>query len=272
MSEPRRWLDDPDGAPDDVRALLRDATPTRAPDAAALARVTERVTVATALGGVTAAGVTWWKVGALTLGLAASVAALAPRKSHPPPAPIARPAVAVVRPVAAPVVAPSVVQVARPSVAPPAPAFSAARVVRVTPAVTPPRRVVAMPAPSLSAVAPAIHEAPTLHEAPAIGGGGHITTAGATDALAEEARWIEDARRSLDGDPSSALRTLRTYPARFPRGQLQGEARYLTFEALRRSGATSEARAFGEQMLREAPQGPYARRIRSALAVTDMPY
>ncbi|MFO0651250.1 MAG: hypothetical protein U0326_33810 [Polyangiales bacterium] len=266
MSEPRRWLDDPDGAPDDVRALLREATPTRAPDAAALARVTERVTVATALGGVTAAGVTWWKVGALTLGLAASVAVLAPRKSHPPPAPIARPVAAVVRPVAAPVVAPSVVQVERPSVAPPAPASSAARVVRVTPVVTAPRRVVAMPAPSLPTVAP------TLHEAPAPGGGGHVATAGATDALAEEARWIEDARRSLDGDPSSALRTLRTYPARFPRGQLQGEVRYLTFEALRRSGAPSEARAFGEQMLREAPQGPYARRIRSALAVTDMPF
>ncbi len=133
MSEPRRWLDDPDGAPDDVRALLRDATPTRAPDAAALARVTERVTVATALGGVTAAGVTWWKVGALTVGLAASVAVLAPRKSHPPPAAIARPVAAVVHPVAAPVVAPSVAQVARPSVAPPSPAFSAARVVRVTP-------------------------------------------------------------------------------------------------------------------------------------------
>ncbi len=266
MSEPRRWLDDPDGAPDDVRALLREATPTRAPEAAALARVTERVTVATALGGVTAAGVTWWKVGALTLGLAASVAVLAPRKSHPPPAPIARSVAAVVRPVAEPVVAPSVVPLVRPSVAPPAPAFSAARVVRVTPAVTAPRRVVALPAPTLPAVAPAIHEAP------AIGGGGHVVSAGPTDALAEETRWLADARRSLDGDPSAALRTLRTYPSRFPRGQLQGEVRYLTFEALRRSGATGEARAFGEQMLRDAPQGPYARRIRSALAVTDMPY
>jgi TolA-binding protein len=71
---------------------------------------------------------------------------------------------------------------------------------------------------------------------------------------------------------AAALRTLRTYPTRFPRGQLQGEARYLTFEALRRSGATAEARALGERMLRDDPNGPYARRIRNAGAVAADPY
>ncbi len=105
-----------------------------------------------------------------------------------------------------------------------------------------------------------------------LGGGGHVVSVDPSDALAEETRWLLDARRSLDGDPAAALRTLRAYPARFPHGQLQGEVRYLTFDALRRSGTAAEARAFGEQMLRDAPQGSYARRIRSALAVTDMPF
>jgi hypothetical protein len=260
MSEPRRWLDDPDGAPDDVRALLRGAEPTRAPDAAALARVTERVSVATAAGAVTAAGVTWWKLGALAVGLAASVAVLAPRKPHGPPVALARTAAPVVRPLPAPAVTLVVTPAAAPVVVPsrprPTPAPVAARPMRVARAVTAPRGEVAQP--SLPIFLP--HDD---HIAPSVGLG-HVAYGSAADALTEEAAWIDRAHQQLDADPAAALRTLRTYPTRFPRGQLQGEARYLTFEALRRSGATAEARAHGERMLRDDPNGPYARRIRSA--------
>ncbi len=262
MSEPRRWLDDPDGAPDGVRALLESASPTEGPDDTALARVAARA-AARASAGTLVTSAAWWKLGLATVGLAVGVGVLvARREDHAPsrpPAPVvaARSAPAAPSPPAppAPVTAPHTSTTA-PSPRPRAALHPASAV--VAHGVVAPRAVV-----SPTVTAPAVTPPATPHTA--LGGVPSGGAATSSDALHEELAWLREAQRALDADPASALSGLRAYPTRFPHGQLAAEARWLTFEALRRSGAMTEARSLGAAMLRDDPRGPYARRVQRAL-------
>jgi hypothetical protein len=83
-------------------------------------------------------------------------------------------------------------------------------------------------------------------------------------ALAEEAKLLADAQRSLQrGDASSALETLARARAAHPNGMLGQEREALTIEALFRSGQRATASAAAEAFMKAHPDSPLAARVRT---------
>lgn len=88
----------------------------------------------------------------------------------------------------------------------------------------------------------------------------------ASDSLTKELRMIEAARRSpARGDGAGAIKHLNDYGRQYPKGRLRAEASVLRIEALMAEGDRTAASRLGKALLKQSPNGPYARRIRSVL-------
>ncbi len=86
------------------------------------------------------------------------------------------------------------------------------------------------------------------------------------DPLALELKILDRARSALArGDHALASRLLDRYAARFPKPRLQAEATVLRIETLVAQGDRAAAARFGRAFLARAPNGPYARRVRSLI-------
>lgn len=223
MIEPRRLRD---AGPEDVRSLLRAASPSRAMTAderaRSRARVARHVAVAALAGGLS------WLPGAAVgagLGLIVGLATLAvPGGSSSDPPLSARPAAASAEP------------------SPGAPLDSPVPVVTLSPTVE------SSPAPArvapgaLSAAAPAPESA--------------------ADVLAEEVALLDRARAALGASPAQALQLTVDHAARYPRGKLGIERELVAIDALRRLGRGAEAHARAESLLVRARGSLYEDRIR----------
>ena len=84
------------------------------------------------------------------------------------------------------------------------------------------------------------------------------------DRLQAESALLERARRMLNVDARQALAVLKEHAA-LPDSQLATERELIEIEALRRLGRSQEARARAQRLLKGAPNGLYADRIRSIL-------
>jgi hypothetical protein len=92
------------------------------------------------------------------------------------------------------------------------------------------------------------------------------SVASAPDRLAEEVRFIDQARTQLaNGNTAEALRVLDEYRARFSRASLGPEALYLRMEALWGSGRRDAALAVARRIVESSPNGPAARRAQELL-------
>lgn len=227
MSEPKRLRDE---GPDDLRALLRHAPPTRPIGAAERRRTALRIgryasaaALASALSWAPGAAL-GAALGVATVAVVWGVPALLTPKADP--VPVAAPPLP-----SAPSAAPVPTQLAAPQPPP-----------SVTAAPPPPPR----PAPSLASAAPSAEpEAPPP-----------------VDALAEEVALLEKARAALGSAPAEALALAEAHATRFPAGKLGMEREIVAVDALRRLGRAAEARSRGEALLRRAKGSLYEERVR----------
>lgn len=83
--------------------------------------------------------------------------------------------------------------------------------------------------------------------------------------LADEIAILDEARRSIEKDPSQTLRVLDRYAQRFPQGDLAPEALVLRIEGLVRTARLDSAEALARAYLVQNPSSPHARRIRTLL-------
>jgi hypothetical protein len=239
MTEPRRWLDDPE-ASDELKHALDTARRSRSLDRATRARVGTRLG---RLGVVPLSALTWLSIkSAAALGLAggatvagAMVAVERYQVSH---------AVLSVEPVSAPAAdrASRSAHVKSPAAAPPA---SQLPTPEATPTLNPPAELPRS-------------ERPRGPVASATSGG-----------LAEESALLEQARRALDSAPSAALTSVREHARRFPNGQLAAERGLIEVDALYRVGRRAEARALAERLLAQGGGDLYVGRVRRLLQKID---
>jgi hypothetical protein len=226
MTEPKRLRDE---GPDDLRALLRAATPTRE------IRASEKRRTALRLGrwasAAALASALSWAPGA-ALGAALGVATVAvvwgvPALLAPKPGPVELAPAAPPPPASAAPIATVI-----PTPPPPSPPSSAAPSVR--------------PAPVAASAAPSAEPEPPPR----------------VDTLAEETALLEKARAALGVAPGEALALAEAHAARFPAGKLGMEREILAVDALRRLGRAGEARARGEALLARAKGSLYEERVR----------
>ncbi|MEI9940974.1 MAG: hypothetical protein WDO69_27470 [Pseudomonadota bacterium] len=76
-----------------------------------------------------------------------------------------------------------------------------------------------------------------------------------------EAGLLEQARRALNGSPSTALRLANQHTARFPHGALTQEREVIAIEALRRLHRTSEADLRAAAFARAYPGSAHQRMV-----------
>ena len=84
-----------------------------------------------------------------------------------------------------------------------------------------------------------------------------------------EIRQVAQAERLLATDPARALAMTRQMRARFGAGYLGEERAYVEVMALHRLGRSQEMRKHAGRFLRAYPRGPYAHRVRRAIASMD---
>lgn len=265
MTDPRRWRDAPDEAPEGVVDLLDTASAPSSLPAGVRRRGLARVSRLAAL--PAAATAAWWigmktAAAALTTGAVVTAAVVVvqqvtePEPEQPPsaateetpPSGLAR------TPPAARVNAPELMpQPEPPDGAPP----ESPR----------PQQAGARPAPAASMPAP-----PPPKLAP---GSPASTTAvadfgrQASDGLERETQLLEQARSALASSPSDALAITQQHTGRFPAGRLGAERTMIEIEALQRLGRHAEARAKAERLLERSPNGLYTERVRRLLGETD---
>lgn len=227
MSEPKRWLEGGD-AKDDTLALLRAARPPVPLNAEARRRSSHRVAALGALPVAAAFG--WWPALALgaVLGASGSFAVTHLMASDPHPSESRQ----------APIT-PSVDSA-------PAPLGETPSVKQPSEAPSSPQRAPAEPAPRAAAATP---PAPSASEE------------AAADALQEEIRLLEQARRNLASSPEAARLTLLAHERRFPSGHLRIERELLLVDALVRLGRGVEAEARAASLERQNPNSPYRERL-----------
>lgn len=231
MTEPKRWLEGGD-AGEEALALLRAARPPAPLGAAERSRSSRRVA---ALGVGTlpvAAAFGWWPALALGAVIGASGSLLVTQLLAP-----ARPTVdasaahsspsnkrATESPAAMPRLEP------QPSQAP-----------------SPPEQA----APERAPRAPTAAAAPTAPVPEPTSG----------DALQQEVKLLEQARRDLTGSPGAARLTLLEHEHRFPNGHLRIERELLLVDALVHLGRRPEAEARAASLERQAPNSLYRERL-----------
>ena len=228
MTEPRRWLDDPD-APEELRELLEIAPRGRPLDGATRARLGRHVARYAA---IPLSAATWLSVkSAAALGVAAGVAT-------------ASVAAVVQHTVLAPKTAPAARAPERRTAPAPKP-----------PAAVPTREVAPPPEPAL-APTPDLPRARLVPDAVPSAPGG----------LAEESRLLEQARRALGSAPAAALELTREHARRFPKAALAAERNLIEIEALYRTGQRDRARSLAERLLAAGTDDLYTERVRRLLA------
>jgi hypothetical protein len=113
------------------------------------------------------------------------------------------------------------------------------------------------------APAPAREASPGLSAGPS----GAPAAAAPAKSLADEVAALDRARRALDAkDPNAALRALEDRQRRHGAGRMAPEATLLRIRALVRKGDRAGAEAVARAYFASDPNGPYAARIRAALA------
>jgi len=242
MTEPRRWLDDPEASAP-LKQALGSARPTRSLDRATRHRVGARLG---RLGMVPLSAVTWLSVkSAAALGLAGGatvagtmIAVERHRASHD------------VVITAAPAT-PAPTRAARTSkIAGHRSAFaeeaSEPFVPQATPTLNPPAELPRAERP----------------HAPA-------PSAAASGGLAEESALLEQARRALARAPGAALSSVREHARLFPHGQLAAERSLIEVDALFRMGRRAEARALAERLLAQGGGDLYVGRVERLLQQID---
>jgi hypothetical protein len=229
MTEPKRWLEGGD-AEADALALLRAARPLVPLSSAARGRSRYRVA---ALGVVpVAAAFGWWPALALgaVLGAGGSFVVTRLVASDPPRSETssARQHRSSNSATVSLAIAPSLEQ---------------------QPSETPSPREQAAPEPAPRAPVGAALVAPSAPES------------ASADALQQEIRLLEQARRDLASSPSAARRALLDHELRFPSGHLRIERELLLVDALVRLGRRPEAEARAESLERQNPNSLYRERL-----------
>ncbi len=91
-----------------------------------------------------------------------------------------------------------------------------------------------------------------------------------TGDLSREAALLNRARVSLRaGEPAVALATLATHAKEFPNGTLAQERAILEIQARKAAGQTDQARTQSEQFVREHPESPHAKVLKSEEGKAD---
>lgn len=85
------------------------------------------------------------------------------------------------------------------------------------------------------------------------------------DAYLREAKLVAQARRALAGDPDRALALTGQVEREFPNGMLGEERRAIEIRALAALGKSSEAKRAAKAFLAEYPDGPQAAAVRRAI-------
>jgi hypothetical protein len=227
MSDPRRWLESEDAAPE-VLDLLRSARPARSLDSTTRERSKRRIARALAVPAV-ASAFFWLQPAALGAALGAAVTGAVVA---------ARVATTDIPETSDPRSTPVIETHARP-VAP------------VLPAASPRETPESVPAPT--AAAGAKRASAPRAESP-------------EDTLEREARMLERARALLPTDAAAALATLNRHQSEFPRGALAIERDLLSVDALLRLGQRSEAETRAGALRRSAPGSLYDTRLNELLA------
>jgi hypothetical protein len=236
MSDPRRWLDDPD-APAELRNWLSHARPAERMTAAQFQRGARRLGVAT---GAAASVLFWLKGPALAALLGAMSGAVFATTvpwllEHKAPAPAPQ--------VPAPAAVPNAPVEPNPaSVTPRATSEPVKKPSHLPRVGARPRS----PRPEPAAIASAV--------------------AAPRDTLAEEAQLIEQARQALGSDPGRALGLLEQHRQKYEAGKLAMERELLSVDALRRAGRVSEARARVDALLALPHKGIYEARLKQLRA------
>lgn len=266
----RRWLDDPEGAPDPVTSLLRAGR--AGPDPATGARVWSTLPAAAKAGASVGAGAAWGLhlalkplIAVLVVGIAAKAVTVSRG-----PAPGAARSAATQGP------EPPKAASTAPFVLPPASARDTAENVVVSSISVPPSHPAAGRPSRPPAVAPrGLAAAARLSEAArpvaavvSANGGGADPAAGAQGEVSEVG-LLDAAFASLARDPGRALELTDEALRRFPQGAMQHERETLAIEALARLGRVDAARARGASFLVQQGSSVHAARVRRVLARID---
>ena len=130
-------------------------------------------------------------------------------------------------------------------------------VVAAAPAASPPPPETAAPA-----VVPPV-ETERRDELPKSVGVPRSSTRG--DSLAFEESLLERARKASDSSPASALALLREHERRFPAGELTAERLFLMAKASAKAGNEKAARRYGRELERRFPKSAYLPELRAQL-------
>lgn len=240
MSDPPRLREPGSNAPPELRELFRDAEKPDPLTAAADARLLGQVK---ALGPApaTVPFKSWLLAGGaiLVLGTAAIVARHSPA---PPALPSPPPDHSIATPASAAFDAPA----ARPVDAPAAPA--------VVPS-------------SFAHVSEALALPPSKHASPASASQGAPAEAASTsqDALAGEAKLLNQAHAAMASDPRKAYEFANEHARRYPHGQLAAERELILVQALVKLGRLREAEARGSALRKSSPSSIYGERLDTIL-------
>ncbi len=99
---------------------------------------------------------------------------------------------------------------------------------------------------------------------------GSSASADDKDSFREQLALVESARHSLSqGKANDCLATLRRYDTKYPAGLFTEEAQVVRVEALMAAGQSDKAYDLARRLVAEAPNGPYADRLRALLSKTE---
>lgn len=87
-----------------------------------------------------------------------------------------------------------------------------------------------------------------------------------SSSVLEEAKKVQQARKTLEADPNKTLRLLKAIDREFPKGQLMEERAGLRVLALLRAGKVDEGKRRADKYLARYPKGTLANRVRRALS------
>jgi hypothetical protein len=226
MIDPPRLREGGSDAPPELRDLFLDAKRPEPLPPATDARLVAKIT---ALGALPAAPLVkaWpWLIAGGALVVAGALSLVAERNSGPGPAPHRPPAS--FTPTSAPLDA-------APAAAPEKP--------------TPPEGKRSSPASAAS----------MGHVAPA------EASSASADALAGEAKLLNEAHAAMATDPRKALAIASEHTKRYPRGQLAAERELILVQALIKLGRVREAEARGRALRKSTPSSIYSERLDSIL-------
>ena len=138
-------------------------------------------------------------------------------------------------------------------------------------AAPPPPITMAIPAPAVPDPTPAAPETEVRAEAkatpPVVTGHGAPAEASSAsdDALAGEAKLLNQAHDAMNSDPRKALAIAGEHAKRYPHGQLAAERELILVQALVKLGRAREAEAHGRALRKSTPNSIYGDRLDTIL-------